>query len=303
MFQNNNKPNSSLIKTIRASYPIKNLESMKKILVTTDLSHSSKVAVRFAIQLASQIGYELTFLYVNTSFIIDPFSAVTFVGLPEPDNKKQEQALIKFVHTLYRQTNKQPGKTTYIAENKLDVSEAILNCAKRIKADYICMSTRGGGLVNKLLGSHTTRILHDSPIPLLVVPRHYRIKKLSTILYPSDLEKIETEMPLIKKFGASFDASIAVYHYDYFTQEEEVYKKLNKIEHKFKSDKVSFHFKKLDPEVSLLRHLQIDIMTIKPSIITMFAKENRNWLEQLFQPLKTSEKGFNTRTPMLVFKK
>lgn len=276
---------------------------MKKILVTTDLSHSSKVAVRFAIQLASQIGYELTFLYVNTSFIIDPFSSVTFVGLPEPDNKKQEQALIKFVHTLYRQTDKQPGKTTYIAENKLDVSEAILNCAKRIKADYICMSTRGGGLVNKLLGSHTTRILHDSPIPLLVVPRHYRIKKLSTILYPSDLEKIETELPLIKKFASSFDASIAVYHYDYFTEQEEVNKKLNKIEHKFKSDKVSFHFKKLNPEVSLLRHLQIDIMTIKPSIITMFAKENRNWLEQLFQPLKTSEKGFNTRTPMLVLKK
>ncbi|WP_417940866.1 universal stress protein [Flavobacterium sp. RS13.1] len=276
---------------------------MKKILVTTDLSHSSKVAVRFAIQLASQIGYELTFLYVNTSFIIDPFSAVTFVGLPEPDNKKQEQALIKFVQTLYRQTQKPPGKTTYIAENKLDVSDAILSCAKRIKADYICMSTRGGGLINKLLGSHTTRILHESPIPLLVVPGHYRIKKLSTILYPSDLEKIETELPLIKKFGSSFDASIAVYHYDYFTEEEDVNKKLNKIEHKFKSDKVSFHFKKLNPEVSLLRHLQIDIMRIKPSIITMFAKENRNWLAQLFQPLKTSEKGFNTRTPMLVFKK
>ena len=276
---------------------------MKKILVTTDLSHSSKVALRFAIQLASQIDYELTFLHVNTSFIIDPFSAVTFVGLPEPDNKKQEQALIKFVHTLCRQTNKQPGKTTYIAENKLDVSEAILNCAKRIKADYICMSTRGGGLVNKLLGSHTIRILHDSPVPLLVVPRHYRMKKLSTVLYPSDLENLEKELPLIKKFASSFDASIAVYHYDYFTEEEEINKKLNKIEHKFKSDKVFFHFKKLNPEVSLLRHLQIDIMKTKPSIITMFAKENRNWLEQLFQPLKTSEKGFNTKTPMLVFRK
>ncbi|WP_291287485.1 universal stress protein [Flavobacterium sp.] len=276
---------------------------MKKILVTTDLSYNSKVALRFAIQLASQIGYELTFLYVNTSFVIDPFSAVTFVGLPESGNKKQEQALIKFVHTLYRQTNKQPGKTTYIAENKLDVNEAILNCAKRIKADYICMSTRGGGLVNNILGSHTSRILRDSPVPLLIVPRHYRIKKLSTILYPSDLENIETELPLIEKFASSFDAPIAVYHYDYFTDEEEINTKLNKIEHKFKSDKVSFHFKKLNPEVSLLRHLQIDIMTIKPSIITMFAKENKNWFEQLFQPLKTSEKGFNTRTPMLVFRK
>lgn len=279
------------------------IEKMKKILVTTDLSYRSKVAVRFAIQLASQTGDELIFLYVNTSFIIDPWSAVTFVGLPEPDTKKQEQALIKFVQTLYRQTSKDPGKINYIVENKLDVNEAILDCAKRIKADYICMSTRGGGLVNKLLGSHTTRILHDSPVPVLVVPRHYRIKQLSTAMYPSDLENIATELPLIKKFTAICDVSIEVYHYDFFTEEEEINKKLNKIEHKFKADKVSFHFKKLNSEVSLLRHLQIDIMTIKPSIITMFAKENRNWFEQLFEPLKTSEKGFNTRTPMLVFKK
>lgn len=276
---------------------------MKKILVATDLSYNSKVAVRFAIQLASQTGYELTFLYINTAFIIDPWSAVTFAGLPEPDVKLQKQSLTRFIHTLYKQTSKEPGKISYIVESKLDVNEAILDCAKRIKADYICMSTRGEGLPNKLLGSHTTRILHDSPVPVLVVPRHYRIKKLSTVFYPSDLENIESELPLIKKFAASFDASIAVYHYDYFVEEEEITKKLDKIKHKFKSDRVSFYFKKLNPEVSLLRHLQIDIMTIKPSIITMFAKEDRSWFEQLFQPLKTSEKGFNTRTPMLVFKK
>jgi len=276
---------------------------MKKILVTTDLSYRSKPAVRFAIQLASQTGDELTFLYVNTTFIIDPWSAVTFAGLPEPDTRKQEQVLTKFIHSLYRQTKIQRGKINYRVENKLDVNEAILNCVKTIKADYICMSTRGGGLVNKMLGSHTNRILHDSPVPILVVPRHYRIKKLTNVLYPSDLENIQNELPLVKKFTALFDASIAVYHYDYFKDEEEINKKFNKIEHKFKSDKVSFYFKKLNPEVSLLRHLQIDIIKTKPSMITMFAKENRSWFEQFIEPLKTSEKGFNTTTPMLIFKK
>jgi nucleotide-binding universal stress UspA family protein len=276
---------------------------MKKILVTTDLSYDSKVAIRFAIQLASQAEYELTFFYANSSFIIDPFSAVTFVGLPEPDNKTQLQNLIKFIHTLYRQTNTEPGKINYIAENKLDVNEAILDCAKRIKANYICMSTRGGGIANKLLGSHTTKILHDSPIPVLVVPKYYRMKSLRSVLYPSDIENINIELPLIKKFAAEFDAPIAVYHYDYFTDEDEINKKLNKIERKFKSEKISFHFKKLNPEVSLLRHLQIDIIRTKPSIITMFAKEDRSWFEQLFQSIKTSEKGFDTKTPMLVFRK
>ncbi|MBF4507648.1 universal stress protein [Flavobacterium sp. JLP] len=276
---------------------------MKKILVTTDLSYNSKPAVRFAIQLASQAEYELTFLFVNTSIIIDPFSAVTFVGLPESDTKIQEQSLIKFIHTLYRKARKQPGKVNYIAENKLDVNEAILDCAKRIKANYICMSTRGGGLANKLLGSHTNKILHDSTVPVLVVPKYYRMKKLNSVLYPSDIENISTELPVIKKFAAAFDAPVTVYHYDYFTDEDEINKKTNKIENKFKSEKVSFQFKKLNPDVSLLRHLQLDIIKTKPSIIAMFAKENRTWFEQLFQSLKTSEKGFDTKTPMMVFRK
>lgn len=276
---------------------------MKKILVTTDLSYNSKPAIRFAIQLASQAGYELSFLFVNTSFTIDPFSAVTFVDFPETDTKMQQQSLKKFVHTLYKQTGKQPGKVNYIAENKLDVNQAILDCAKKIKADYICMSTRGGGLVHKLLGSHTNKILHDAPVPVLVVPKYYRMKQLNSVLYPSDLENITTELPLIKKFAAQFNAPIAVYHYDYFTNQNDISEKLSQIEHKFKSEKITFHFKKLKPEVSLLRHLQIDIIKTKPSIITMFAKEDRSWFEQLFQSIKTSEKGFDTRTPMLVFRK
>lgn len=276
---------------------------MEKILVTTDLSYNSKTAVRFAIQLASQARYELIFLYVNTSFIIDPFAAVTFAGLPEPDTKLQEQNLIKFIHTLYRQTNKQPGKVSYIAQNRLDVNEAILECAKKMKANYICMATRGGGLANKLLGSYTNKVLHDSPLPVLVVPKYYRMQAVNSVMYPSDIENIDTELPLIKKFAAQFDAPITVYHYDYFTNEDEINKKLKNIENKFKTGKINFQFKKLTPDVPLLRHLQIDIIKTKPSIITMFAKEDRRWFEKLFQSLKTSEKGFDTKTPMLVFRK
>lgn len=276
---------------------------MKKILVATDLSHNSKVAIRFALQLASQGPYELTFYHANTSFAIDPWAAVTFVDLPDTDNKIQEQKLIKFIKTLYRQTRKLPGKVNYIAENKLDVNTAILDCAERIKADYICVSTRGGGLINKLLGSHATTILNEARVPVFVVPKYYRTKPIKSLLYPSDVENFSNEFQLIKKFAAVFDAEISVYHYDYFTNEKQISDKLNKIEQKFQSEKISFHFKKLSPDMPLLRHLQIDILITKPSIITMFAKEDRTWFEQLFQSIKTAEKGFDTKTPMLVFRK
>ncbi|MXO06716.1 universal stress protein [Flavobacterium sp. HBTb2-11-1] len=272
---------------------------MKKILVTTDLSQNSKTAVRFAIQLASQTPYELVFYHADTSFAIDPFSAVTFATLRAADNKE----LMKFVNTLYKQTGKISGKISFITESRLDVSSAIIECAAKVKADYICIGTRGGGLINKLLGTHASRILNDSPIPIFVVPRHYRTKTISSVFYPSDIENFSHEIQLVKKISSLFDARISVYHYNYFKNEQDIKNKLNSIEDKYKSERIVFYFKKLPAEQSLHRSIQIDIIVTKPSLIVMFAKEDRTWFEQLLQPLKSSEKGFDTRTPMLVFRK
>ena len=276
---------------------------MKNILVTTDLSVNSKVAIRFVMQLASQAPYELTFYYSDTSFIIDPYAAATFANIPEPDNKINEQRLKQFIQTLYRQTGKRPGKVNYIVESRLDVNTAIMECARRVNADYICMSTRGGGLINKLLGSHTSKMVTDSQVPVFVIPKHYRTKPLKTILYPSDIENIAIEISVVKKFALTLNASIAVYHYDYFIDEQQVKDKLDKIQRKFRDDTTTFHFKKLSYDISLLRHLQIDIIKNKPSIITMFTREDRSWFEQLFLSIKTAQKGFDAITPMLVFRK
>lgn len=276
---------------------------MKKILVTTDLSINSKTALRFAIQLASQTPCELFFYHVDSAYIIDPFAGATFVDIPVADTKIQQKELVKFVNTLYRQTGKIPGKINFIVENRLDISSAVIECAVKVKADYICIGTRGGGLINKLLGSHASRILSESPVPIFVVPRHYRVKPLKSILYPSDVENFSHEIHLVKKFGALFDAEISVYHYDYSTNEQQIKNKLHDIEHKFQSDKISFNLKKLSPDKSLFRSLQIDIISTKPSIVVMFAKDDRTWFEQLLQSVKTAEKGFDTRTPMLVYRK
>lgn len=276
---------------------------MKKILVTTDLSHNSKAAVRFAIQLASQGAYKLVFYHTDTSFSVDPWVAVTFADIPEPDNKVVDLKLRNFIKMIYRQTGKTPGEVNYIAENRPDVTNAIINCSKKINADYICISTRGGGLIDKLIGSHTSKILREAQVPVFVVPKYYRRIPLNTILYPSDIENIETELQIVKRFAASFDGKISVYHYYYFTQEKQVRNSLNKIKHQFESDKIAFHFKKVHAKRSLLRYLHIDIILAKPSIITFFTRKDINLFENIFKRVTTAEKGFDTKTPMLVFKK
>ena len=153
------------------------------------------------------------------------------------------------------------------------------------------------------MGTTASSLIISSPIPRLGVPHTYRSKSLKTILYASDIENIGAELKSVEKFAAEFGAGIDAYHYDYFIEQEEVKARLNKIADKHSSGKVVFHFKKLYAEATLISHLQEDIQKSKPSIIAMFTKQNRNWYERFFLSSKTAELGFDTRTPMLVFRK
>lgn len=153
------------------------------------------------------------------------------------------------------------------------------------------------------MGTNASSLIATSPIPLLIVPHTYRMKPLQSILYASDMEKIGSELKSIEKFASAFDATIAVYHYDYLFEEDEVKFKLNKIADKYSSDKIAFHFRKFYADLTLLSQLQEGIRASKPSIIAMFTEQNRDWFERLFVSSKTAEFGFDTKTPLLVYRK
>ncbi len=276
---------------------------MKKILVTTDFSTNSKAGIRFAIQLASQTPCKLIFYYVKASLAVDAWSQVDYNDAKNSENILLKHKLNKFIENIYKQTRKHAVEIDFVIENKTYVDAAIIAYAQKCKADYICMSTRGGGIVNKFMGTNASSLITTSPVPLIVVPHTYHMKPLKSILYASDMEKIGTELKSVEGFAAKFDAAIAVYHYDYFIEQEEVKSKFKKIADKYSSDKITFYFKKNDADLTLLSHLKADIRKSKPSLIAMFTKQDRSWFERLFLSSKTAELGFDTKTPMLVFKK
>ena len=276
---------------------------MKKILVCTDFSSNSKAGIRFAIQIASQATCELIFYNVNTPLAMDAWTQLDYNDPKDSKNFFSKDQLKEFIMKIYRNTEKKAGKTEYIVEDRPDVDASIISCAQKCNADYICMSTRGGGVIDKFMGTNASSLIISSPIPLIVVPHAYRTKSLKSILYASDIENIGAELKSVEKFAAEFGASIDAYHYDYFIEKEEMKARLNKIADKYSSNKVAFHFKKLYAEATLLSHLQDDIQKSRPSIIVMFTKQNRNWFERFFLSSKTAELGFDTKTPMLVFRK
>ena len=75
---------------------------MKKILVTTDFSLGSKTGLRFAIQLALQHKYELTFFH--SYYITTPTSwnKATTAAYEQKDSEKIQKKLNQFVEQIYK---------------------------------------------------------------------------------------------------------------------------------------------------------------------------------------------------------
>ncbi len=79
--------------------------------------------------------------------------------------------------------------------------------------------------------------------------------------------------------------------------------KFQKILNKNQSKTVQFLSRKLNSGTILLEYLEKDIAKAKPSIMVVFTKQNRNWFNRLFLSSLSVESPFNTKTPMLVFRK
>ena len=73
---------------------------MEKILVTTDLSDKSKAGLRFAIQLASQRKFDLTFFHSYNILIPTSWNIARIEAYEKVEAKKIQDKLNLFVENL-----------------------------------------------------------------------------------------------------------------------------------------------------------------------------------------------------------
>lgn len=75
---------------------------MDKILVTTDFSKNSKAGLRFAIQLASQHKYELTFFHSYYNIKPTTWNDATFAAYEKKEINNIQKRLNQFVESVYK---------------------------------------------------------------------------------------------------------------------------------------------------------------------------------------------------------
>jgi nucleotide-binding universal stress UspA family protein len=274
-----------------------------KILVTTDFSGNANSALHFAMQMASQTNCELIFFHGLEMAKTPVWLNADFYSYTEEEIETVKTRLEKLVIKKYHQYNLPQGKYSCCVEVGLNIQQLVLDFSKQIRADFICIGTRGAGGLKKIIGTTTSGLITSSPVPLIVVPKSYKSKPVSSIWYASDLDNIEKELKKVNQFSRLFKASVHIYNYNYLQEPVQREKTLQNIATKFRMKITNFHLKKMDPYYPLSYYILKDVRKAKPSMLALFTKQNRSWYERLFLSSKTAEISFNSNIPLLVFRK
>jgi nucleotide-binding universal stress UspA family protein len=134
---------------------------LKKILAPTDFSDLSARGVRYACQLAKEVGAELIILNV---VLLDETNVV---------DKREMERHKKRLDEFIAENIAGAGADLKI-RNVVDAGQpfgAIIDWAEKERIDLIVMSSHGrSGLSRMLIGSVTDKVLRGASCPALVVP-------------------------------------------------------------------------------------------------------------------------------------
>jgi|SRR5690554_1703284 len=261
---------------------------MDKILVPTDFSDNSKPGVRFAIRMAARSKASLVFIYIVNV---------------EGDVEKSQVRLESFIQSIYQSMRLEALDVSYevIKGFKADIS-LLDYCSQHPDINYICIGTRGASFFNKILGTNTSNLIEKALIPVIAVPKGYRVKPLNNLLYTTDLENLEDELQVVVDYARPKGLTVEILH---FTSPStlDLQAKLNESLQEKMNYPLKIRIVKNDDEHPILKNLQHQIDKIKPSMVCLFTNNKRSFFEKIFLPSLTQTVSYQTNVPILAYKK
>lgn len=182
-----------------------------KIVLLTDFSPLSRVAIRFALRMAGPLHAEFTLLNV-----------VRLEG-PSKANLK-----LKHIEKLLLQAAEEEGRKM-IDELKAEVkgeytlrfkamqghtvARAITNYTAKHPTNMVVMGSRGASALKKArMGGTTVSVLDDCEVPVLAIPELAQYKSLQNMVYASDLKNVQKELEILTEFAAIYGSTIHMIH-------------------------------------------------------------------------------------------
>ncbi len=178
------------------------MKSSDQILVPTNYSAQSTIALEQSYNLARLTKSEITLLNVMEEDLLSPLVRLL--------SKRHQDG--EFVKLIQKKVNDLAQKSARDAKVKINtlvmrgkVYEEIVKAAKTLKAKFIVMATSDSG---SFIGSNTLRVVREAPCPVITIGGSVHRPGCKNIVLPLDLtketnEKVSEAIEIAGYFGSA----------------------------------------------------------------------------------------------------
>ena len=271
---------------------------MKKILVPTDFSERAKDAYMYARALAEEYdaSIKVVHAYHPTADVINPYE-VSQIPILE-DIKKD--AMINFVSHGFNNTI-----VDVIIAEQIDHEIVIgfpIEKITELSKDYdlIVMGTtgQGGHLLEKLMGSVSSKIAQFAHCPVMLIPEGKKYRGVNNIAFAGSYDSTdEKALKTMIEYARLFDANVHVVHI-YERQEMGVSELV--LEKLFEKKAPELSFKMISvTNKSVEKGLREYAVENDIDLLVNVTKERKFW-DNLLHRSVTKQLVLNAKTPLLV---
>ncbi|MEJ1224001.1 universal stress protein [Sediminicola sp. 1XM1-17] len=271
-----------------------------RILIPTDFSELSKVAVKYAVDFSKDVDVSLILLHIS-DVNAPGMARVSSKKLGEAIKTSTEAAMKELVATIKKENSHQINISHKIVYGT-SIAKTIETTALENNIDLICIGTKGAtGLKKIVFGSNAAAIIEHSSIPVLTIPELAEYKGIGNIAYSSDLYHLDRELKLILPYAKLTDSWIRILHIDKDKEgfDGDLHEKEKSLRKDFAYEKIKFNELKSG---SVIEGINKFVSVVDVDMVIMFT-HHTNFLEKVFKKSVTQNTAFQTSIPLLTFQK
>jgi nucleotide-binding universal stress UspA family protein len=269
-----------------------------KIVLLTDFSPLSKLAIHYALKMASKLDAEFNI-----------FSIVRVDGLPKSNMrlKQLEKTLMDVAEEEGKNLLKElKSKTNFPIQFKAvrahTVSDFVKRYTEKNYTNLVVMGSQGASQLKKAtFGGTTVSVIDSIYSPVLAIPKLAEFKEFKHVVYATDLKNVQKELDLLIPFAKIFNSYIHVVHVVSMIDKKVEAQKTAAEEAIKKTGYTNIDFK-LVIDDNIPESIDHFIREKKADLLTTFTHE-LSLYEKLFGLSVTRKLAYQGTIPLLTFKR
>lgn len=271
---------------------------MKKFLVPTDFSDTSKNAARYAVQMAADIR-DSEIILINVSDKITAGSDSSPLTETTSDRRTiLSQALGHMKEDLLKIVN---VPISCVIEEGSSLVETLGRYVRHHGIDLVIMGITGATRLEQIfMGSNTLDMVNEEECPVMIVPPDASYKKVKNVMLTSDFKNVGSTIPIapISETLSLFKPALHIVNVD-----SEHYVELTD-EYKAERDKLEKMLQDFSPEFYFIR--QYDFL----DAVSQFAQDkaidliitvpkDHSFLSKIFSTSHTKKLAYHSHVPIV----